>query len=148
MAAVASSLAAPALMPGEVDVVIPEKPLPVERFAAQELTNFLSRVLGEPVPVVADTGKGRAAILLGRAAGLDVSNLERDAFRTKVELSPDGKSVVRIAGRDGRGDVFRNAWKFGLTVRDECATLFGVYAFLEDFAGVRFYFPGELGTVA
>ena len=25
-------------------------------------------------------------------------------------------------------------------------TLFGVYAFLERFAGVRMYFPGELGT--
>ena len=148
MAAVASSLAAPVLKPGEVDVVVPAKPLPVERFAAQELTNFLSRVLGRPVPVVAKAEKGRGAILLGRAAGLDVSNLERDAFRTKVELSPEGKPVVRIAGRDGRDGVFQRAWKFGLTVCSECATLFGVYAFLEDFAGVRFYFPGELGTVA
>jgi Domain of unknown function (DUF4838) len=29
----------------------------------------------------------------------------------------------------------------------ERATLFGVYDFLERFAGVRFYFPGEIGTV-
>jgi len=137
-----------AIAPGEVEVVIPAAPLAVERFAAQELTNFLSRVLGAPVPVGANAEGRRTAILLGRAAGLDVAALERDAFRTKVEASDSGNSVVRIAGRDGKEDVFRRAWRFGAVTRCEYATLFGVYAFLEDYAGVRFYFPGELGTVA
>ena len=84
-----------ALRPGTVEVVLSAKPFPAECFAAQELTNFLSRVLGAPVPIVEN---GRAAcavrppyravsILLGRAAGFDVSGFERDAFRTKVELS-------------------------------------------------------------
>ena len=136
------------LKPGEVDVVLPAKPLPVESFAAQELTNFLSRVLGSPVPVVEKAREGRGAVMLGRAAGFDVSGLERDAFRTKVESSAEGSPVVRIAGRDGSGDVFRSMWKAGQHTHVERATLFGVYAFLEDFAGVRFYFPGELGTVA
>ncbi|MBO7683982.1 MAG: DUF4838 domain-containing protein, partial [Kiritimatiellae bacterium] len=143
-----SSHDAVAIRPGAVDVVLPKKPLPIERFAADELTNFLSRVLGAPVPVVEKAVAGRSAILLGRSAGFDVSALERDAFRTKVECAANGGAVIRIAGRDGNDDVFRHAWKSGATVRDECATLFGVYAFLEDFAGVRFYFPGELGTVA
>lgn len=40
-----------ALRPGEVEVVLPEKPFPVERFAAHEMTNILSRVLGAPVPM-------------------------------------------------------------------------------------------------
>ena len=136
------------IRPGEVEVVLPEKPLPVERFAADELTNFLSRVLGAPVPVVGEAEGCRTAILLGRAAGFDVSAFERDAFRTKVETTTNGLSVVRIAGRDGKGDIFRSVWKYGQYTSIERATLFGVYAFLEDFAGVRFYFPGELGTVA
>ena len=149
-AAVAPVRAAPALNPGEVEVVLPAKPLPVERFAAQELTNFLSRVLGAPVPVRASPGAvpARTSILLGRATGFDVSALDRDAFKTKVESFPDGRIEVRIAGRDGKGDVFRHVWKYGQPAYVERATLFGVYAFLEDFAGVRFYFPGELGTVA
>ena len=46
MSVAAFTQAAPVLKPGEVDVVVPAKPLPVERFAAQELTNVLSRVLG------------------------------------------------------------------------------------------------------
>ena len=48
----AGMAAALTLEPGAVEVVLPAKPLPVERFAAQEMTNFLSRVLGAPVPVV------------------------------------------------------------------------------------------------
>ena len=136
------------LRPGDVDVVLPARPLPVERFAADELTNFLSRVLGAPVPVVEKAEGRRTAIMLGRAAGFDVSSFERDAFRTKAEMTTNGLAVVRIAGRDGKADIFRSVWKYGQSTYYERATLFGVYAFLEDFAGVRFYFPGELGTVA
>ena len=44
--------------PGNIEVVLPSKPLLIERFAADELTNFLSRVLGAPVPVAEN---GRAA---------------------------------------------------------------------------------------
>ena len=146
------AVAAEALVkPGEVDVVLPAKPLPIERFAADELTNFLSRVLGAPVPIrTAATARvdARTAILLGRATGFDVSSFERDAFRTKVECAEDGAAQIRIAGRDGKVDLFRSVWKYGQSTYCERATLFGVYAFLEDFAGVRFYFPGELGTVA
>ena len=135
-----------------VEVVLPVKPLPIERFAAQEMTNFLSRVLGAPVPVVEkeegkrkkEEGKEegrRCHILLGRAAGFDVAGFARDEFRTKVECSANGAAEIRIAGRDGRSNPLKNLQ------RCERATLHGVYAFLEDHAGCRFYFPGELGEV-
>ena len=88
------------IRPGEVEVVLPEKALPVERFAAQELTNFLSRVLGGSVPIVTKAEKGRAVLLLGRASGFDVSGFERDAFRTKVECPTEGAATIRIAGCD------------------------------------------------
>ena len=148
---------------GMAEVVLSAKPFPAERFAAQEMTNFLSRVLGAPVPVVEkeegkrkkEDGKGkreegrRCRIFLGRAAGFDVSDFERDAFRIKVERSADGAATVRIAGRDNpSADINAMLAGGGNVLRTEHATLFGVYAFLEDFAGVRFYFPGELGTVA
>ena len=139
-----------ALRPGEVEVVLPEKPFPAERFAAQEMTNFLSRVLGSPVPVIEARSKGAdsVAILLGRAAGFDVSVFERDAFRTKVERSAEGAATIRIAGRDNpSADIGAMLAGRGNVLRTEHATLFGVYAFLEDFAGCRFFFPGEFGTV-
>ena len=134
------------LAPGRVDVVLPKKAWPVEKFAAEELTNFLSRVLGAAVPVVQKPAADRAAILLGRAAELDVSGLERDAFRTKVESGTAPR--IRIAGIDEKGDLVRYMRRKGEYTHIQRATLFGAYAFLEDFAGVRFYFPGELGTVA
>ena len=82
------------LTPGQVDVVLPKKAWPVEKFAAEELTNFLSRVLGADVPIVRKPAADRAAILLGRATELDVSTLERDAFRMKVEsCRRDGDST-------------------------------------------------------
>ena len=140
------------LASGRVEVVLPKKPFPIERFAAQEMTNFLSRVLGSPVSIVEEGHRNsvgsRHAILLGRASGFDVTAFKRDEFRTKVERSSAGAAIIRIAGRDGRGDIFRRVTKYGQPTELERATLFGVYSFLEDFAGVRFYFPGELGTVA
>lgn len=134
------------LAPGRVDVVLPKKAWPVEKFAAEELTNFLSRVLGAAVPVVQKPAADRAAILLGRAAELDVSGLDRDAFRTKVENGTAPR--IRIAGIDEKRDLVRYMRRKGEYTHIQRATLFGAYAFLEDFAGVRFYFPGELGTVA
>lgn len=140
------------LLPGRTEVVLPTKPLPIERFAAQELTNFLSRVLGAPVPVIEGVRKTSAVsnnvIILGRATGFNVATFKRDEFRTKVDRFANGLAVIRIAGRDDDGDLFRYVSKYGQSPKFERATLFGVYAFLEDFAGVRFYFPGELGTVA
>ena len=145
-----------ALRPGAVEVVLPAKPFPVEQFAAQEMTNFLSLVLGAPVPIVEN---GRAAcphaaaacaarppyraarILLGRATGFDVAGFAHDEFRTKVERSANGAAEIRIAGRDGKSNPLKNLQ------RCERATLHGVYAFLEDYVGCRFYFPGELGEI-
>ena len=50
------------LAPGQVDVVLPKKAWPVEKFVAEELTNFLSRVLGKDVPVVRKPAADRAGI--------------------------------------------------------------------------------------
>ena len=47
---------------------------------------------------------------------------------------------IRIAGRD---DL--KARMFDRFV--ESATVHGVYEFLERYFGVRYYFPGELGTI-
>lgn len=128
------------LAAGEIDVVLDGKACPAVRFAATELTNFLSRATGRTVPVLAAPRPGHVAIMLGEASGIDVEKLPRDAFVVKT-----GNGTIRIAGRDdpnrdpareicGRGDC-----------RFERATLFGVYDFLEREIGCRFYFPGELG---
>jgi hypothetical protein len=72
----------------------------------------------------------------------------RDAFRVRI-----GSDAVRIIGIDDPSMAAAPAAgpKTDMPVgfsETERATLFGVYEFLERFAGVRMYFPGELGEVA
>ena len=133
-------------------VVAPNPPLGTQ-FAARELKGFLDRVLGADVKVVTAFTPGRKSIVLGTnawsaAAGIDMAVKPRDAFVIKA-----AKDRLYIAGRDpvkldpgkvaarGRGTDLRSL------ARSERATAFGVYEFLERFAGCRFYFPGELGEI-
>ena len=114
------------------------------RLAAEELNFFLKGAFGAPLPIVACRTHGRTAIALG---GHD-SRLEA--------LGPDGyaieasSDIVRIVGNDDDvADVDKTAFLPDEAPWQPCfrrGTLFGVYAFLARFAGVRMYFPGELGT--
>ena len=144
-----ASASSATLTKDNAEVVVAANAAPVVKFAAEEMTNFLAHVLGAPIPLVNSPTASRASIFLGdsewsRAAGVDVSSLVRDAFVIKA----DGDRVY-IAGRD---DPKTDPWYVldhgnWSPVLFDRATLFGVYEFLERFADVRFYFPGELGTI-
>ena len=130
----------------DAEVVVAADDSPVVRFAATEMTNFLSRAFGRAVPLVTAPTAGRQSILLGRAgassAGVDVAGFARDEFA--VRTTSDGVAVF------GRDDSRRDPAKelvAGGAMRFERGTLFGVYGFLERYVGCRFYFPGELGEV-
>ena len=132
------------IRPGAVDVVLAKKSPPAVRFAAEELTNFLAQALGAAVPIV-ETPSDRTAIVLGdtawaREAGIDVNAKPRDTYFIK-----SAANRVYLAGRDDNRQHPLRSPRF--SNGHEHATTFAVYAFLEDYAGVRFYFPGELGTV-
>ena len=132
------------IRPDAVDVVVERKAPPAVRFAADELTNFLAQAFGAAVPIV-DEPSDRTAIVLGdskwsREAGIDVDSKPRDTFFIKT-----APNRVYLAGRDHPRHNPLVAPSFSRSL--ERATSFAVYAFLEDYAGVRFYFPGELGTV-
>ena len=149
-----SVLAALALTAGKTDVVIEKDAPKTILFAAEEMTNFLSRVHGQAVPIVNTPRAGRTPIILGvnawtRAAGLDPSALPRDSFQTRVT-----DDRVLIAGVDDPAadlrDIVERRGMAGIYILGgnlQRGTLFGVYDFLEKVAGVRFYFPGELGTI-
>ena len=73
--AVACQAKAVTLLPGSVEVVVEASAPRTVRFAACEMTNFLSRVFGKDVPIVAAPTAERVPIVLGdcartRAAGL------------------------------------------------------------------------------
>ena len=137
--------------PSDTEVVIaPDAPSAV-RFAAEEMTNVLAQSFGRATPVVTAPTAGRKGIYLGenewtRRAGIVTESLKRDAFTI---VAKGGNAYV--AGRDDREANLRQSiysFRTGVwSLLNEHATLFGVYEFLERYARVRFYFPGELGTI-
>lgn len=128
------------------EIVVGDEAGKVAAFAAQEMQALLQKVTGAELPIVSQvSGRGTAIHLgdtaLARRNGVDAAKLPRDAFVIKSV----GKDIF-IAGRDARDtDPRRGYYVWGILY--ERGTLFGVYDFLERFAGVRFFFPGDMGTV-
>lgn len=131
------------------EIVVAPDACETVQVAAEEMQTFLSQSLGARIPVVTSRTSGRSAIVLGSngladSAGVTTNGLVADAFR----ICTVGSNDVYIVGIDDP-----NAEALARTTRGrsrnshERATCFGVYEFLERFVGVRFYFPGELGTI-
>lgn len=108
--------------------------------AAEDLQHYIREATGATLPILSpDEDPGDStAILVGHsrftdAHGVAVKGLEPSGFI--VRTLADG---VAIVGRDANIDPEYYA---------ESGTLWGVYDFLERFVGIRWYYPGELGTV-
>ena len=130
------------------EVVVDPAAAPAAKAAAKNLAESLTKVIGSTVAVVnAPTNQGKVALIVGdgeltRSLGVDVTPLVRDGFI----IRSFGKDKIVIAGRDDKRIVpgskrvpFSDVW--------ERATMFGVTTFLKKFAGVEYFFPGEIGTV-
>ena len=127
---------------GKVNFEIVPGKTAVARFAASELAKQLSRVLGVKIaPVPRASGKVPALIVgdadSAKKLGLDPAKLDRDGFFIRSA----GRDVIIIGDDDPKADPVRHGYF-------RRGTLFGVYDFLERFAGVRYYVPGDMGTVA
>ena len=127
------------------ELVVPEDASPSAKFAGQEAAEQLSSAFGAKIPVVQNaTGNGPAIVIgdvsLAKKSGIELDKLDRDGFIIRTI----GKQVL-IIGRDTKDNPLQVIIRFG--DKGEVATLFGVYDFLERFAGIRYYYPGRLGTI-
>lgn len=112
-------------------IVIPAESIPSERYAAEELQAYLQKISGARLPIVSDSAAPASReILLGNNAHLrnakttiDFEKLGPDGFALRTD-----KRRLVIAGGRPRG------------------TLNGVYTFLEENLGVRWFTP-ELEVV-
>ncbi|MBN2315199.1 MAG: DUF4838 domain-containing protein [Sedimentisphaerales bacterium] len=110
------------------DIIIAEDALPSEMYAAEEFQSLFARAGGMNLPIVrqADLAhSGPKHIFIGSSAAMRAS---RVSFNTNEFEEEDFRIVVRndniaIAGSQQPGSR---------------GTLYGVYSFLEDYAGVRF----------
>jgi len=142
-AALVGTLGADVVIDATSEIVLTSNAPYATRLAERELNYFLKGVFGVPLKVVSERTPGRSAIVLGEGG---VQN--RDGFVIEA-----ANGVVRIWGNDDDvpdGDISKTCW-YGAEApwqpHFRRGTLFGVYEFLERYAGVRMYFPGELGTV-
>ena len=131
---------------GKTDVVIAPMAPDAVLWAAEETANFLSRALGSPVPIMRAPRAGRASVILGenewsKAAGMDAAKHPRDTYLIRT-----AGDAVLICGVDETRNFHKRVREHGLEDFQR-GTVLGAYAFLERFAGCRFYFPGELGEI-
>ena len=131
-----------------VEIVVHKASSPVVRYAAEELRKRLVQATNADIKIVAKRTGAIPAIILGdnkwiRALGIDVNKLPRDGFVIKRVVD-----TIVIAGKDDPYIVPAKMIRRGYWAQMyQRATLFGVYSFLEQFVGIRYYFPGEMGTV-
>jgi hypothetical protein len=125
-------------------IVIPDAPLPVEKFAAEELQYHVLRASGAELSIVAESEMPDGpVVILGACAATAAAGILPD------ELEPNewvGKLIgdrLYLAGDDSDGPA---AWVMHGN-RTRVGTLFAVYQLIERELGVKWLWPGELGEV-
>ncbi len=148
-------------------IVLPAKPSAVERYAAQELAEHIEKSSSVKLPVELESQAAPAArrtIYIGRTQAfqqaVESKAIALKEWRAEPLLSADnakslppvfqsfppngfllktvGNSLF-LAGRDDSGQPLNDTVSAG--------TLFAVYEWLEGQIGVRWVWPGELGTL-
>ena len=133
----------PVVLDGEAEAVVvtAAEPLPVARYAAEELVYHVQRATGVALAIVTedaipDQPAGRiyvGATDAAAAAGIDAAALDGE----ETVLRTAGNALF-IVGDDQDGDPLAGDTRAG--------TLWGVYELLERELGVVWMWPGELGT--
>jgi hypothetical protein len=123
-------------------VVIADEPTRTAMYAADELVGHVELATGVTLEIVPESKSNEempTRIYVGETEtafrqGIDVNRLPREASI----LRSVGNDLF-ILGKEDEGDPMDER-------NPNVGTLFGVYEFLEDFLGVRWLWPGDLGT--
>jgi hypothetical protein len=118
-------------------IVTPARPMRVVSYAAEELAWHIEKACGVKLSVMTEeqAPADGVRVFLGycQASGIEPGALKNEACSLRVT-----EKAVFIAGDDGGGDPLDTDTRAG--------TLWGVYEWLERDVGVRWLWPGELGT--
>lgn len=113
------------------------------RYAAEFLQEYIEKITGVKMPILPESmaSRGRPLILVGRSPLTDFVEEERRKLPPEgFIIKRDGNRIAIVGEVAPEDDLqeYRNV---------DRGTLFGVYEFLEQFCGVRWYFPDELGVI-
>ncbi len=123
-------------------IVTSDEPAETARYAAEELISHLKKATGVTLKVVSESEtptEPHTRVYIGETEtgihnGIDPSCLQREEY----VMRSVGNDLF-IVGQDGdENPLLQNNPNVG--------TLFGVYEFLERYLGVRWLWPGDLGT--
>lgn len=124
-------------------VVTAAEPSAVARYAAEELVHHVEKASGATLPIVSeadDETEHSVRIYVGATEaasqqGLDAEALGPDEFIMRIT----GGAIYLLGKEDADADPLDEA-------NPHSGTLFGVYEFLHREVGVRWLWPGALGT--
>ena len=125
-------------------IVVPKKPNDIAVIAAQELRHHFFLATGKKVPIVNDVPVKTPAIHIGnttlaRRYGVNPDMLPKEHYC----MARVGKDII-LSGGDGENVKKSNYLSLaGIPL----GTLNAVYSFLEQYLGVRWYWPGDKGMV-
>ena len=130
------------------------------KLAGSELQNYIEQVTGVKIPIQEKPSVDESIvnIFVGQSQytsglGISTDGLKNDGVRIVAK-----DNWISIVGRDYAGPVIYgmvNPWQYNETYNPklkisafgETGTLYGVYEFLYQNCGIRWYMPGQLGTV-
>ena len=141
-------------------IVISEKASDVTHSAARVMQEYVEKASGARVPIYIEESLSLNDVFWWYAdttiIAIGDTKLARDAGLTADTLAPEGfliktaGNTLFILGREDRLDTTRlrsTGWNVPVWEIPREGTLFGVWTFLEDYMGVRWLWPGELGEV-
>ncbi|MBR4674896.1 MAG: DUF4838 domain-containing protein [Victivallales bacterium] len=113
-------------------------------YIAERLKAYLGKVMGKELAIVASPSNNAISIIIGncelsQAAGLNLSALPREGYY----ILRKGNQIF-LAGRDTET---KNPINGGFNQEYGHGTINAAMDFLERFADVRFFFPGEMGIL-
>ncbi len=122
-------------------IVTPDKPLPVALYAARELQLHVAKASGAQLPIVAESQapKGGGCVFVGRCAATRVAVPHVEALAPEQSVIKTLGRNLYLVGGDGDGQPLMEGTPAG--------TLFAVYELLDTCLGVRWLWPGDVGTV-
>jgi len=139
-------------------IIIAKNAPDMVRYAAVELQTYLGQVTGADFVIANEPQEGLGRIFIGQNPFTDALNLSTDELPADGFIIRSGDNWIAILGRDYSGppiytsqspfhydQVYNENLKLGAF--GETGSLYGVYRFLEDVCGIRWYMPGELGEI-
>jgi hypothetical protein len=145
-------------------IVTADTPSPVADYAAQELAKHIEKATGTQIPIITESGApgDKVKIYVGatkaaEAVGLIKDTLQGEDYRIRAvdgnlfilgqenaqPIFVDIEAAKKMSEREWWASLAQNN---GFVAGTRRGTIYGAVAFLDRFVGVKWLWPGELGT--